>query len=290
VFINMDPNASSLKEYLGEPLVRHFERWPLHSHWKSVHVAKVFQCNWKLSLLAFVEAYHVLQTHSEWIPFTGDSSTQYDVYGLHSRLIVPTAVQSAHMAGVVLSDQQIVESMTEELFANIFSATKTQLPPLAPGTTAREAVADHRRRTLSEQTGRNYDSRSDAEMIDMIQYTLFPNVAIFPGELGPLIYRVRPDGDHHESSLFEMIVLSPVADGAVRPPAAPVRVVAEHETWFDVPELATVARNLTQDTTNLEQIQQAQHSRGFPGPTYARYQEMGLRQFHRVLDEWLSRD
>jgi phenylpropionate dioxygenase-like ring-hydroxylating dioxygenase large terminal subunit len=287
VYINMDPDASPLEDFLGATVMRHFGQWDRAHRWKSLHIAKVFKCNWKLALLAFIESYHVLQTHSEWAPFAGDGATQYDAYGLHSRLITPLAVQSPHM-GLSLSEQEVIDSMRAEMFADLFSAERSSAVPLAENETARRTMAAYRRKVLAEQTGLEFDRHSDSEMVDLIEYTIFPNVALFGGELAPILYRVRPNGDDHESSLFEMMVFSPIPANTARPPAAPVRMVTEDETWFDVPEVASVARNLTQDTSNLEQIQLAQHSLGYPGPTYARYQEMGLRQFHKNLDEWLG--
>ena len=53
VFINMDPDAPPLEEYL-EVLPEHFARWRLEDCWKSAHVAKVIDCNWKPAQEAFM--------------------------------------------------------------------------------------------------------------------------------------------------------------------------------------------------------------------------------------------
>src|SRR5262245_7956032 len=47
VFVNPDPDAVPLAEYLGV-LPEHFERFPLEERWMSAHVAKVLACNWKV--------------------------------------------------------------------------------------------------------------------------------------------------------------------------------------------------------------------------------------------------
>ncbi len=80
VFINLDPDADSLENYLGV-LPSHFERWPLENRFLTANVQRQLNCNWKVALEAFLEAYHVVQTHPQALPFTGDSNTKYDIWG-----------------------------------------------------------------------------------------------------------------------------------------------------------------------------------------------------------------
>src|SRR5882757_6593999 len=77
VFINPDPDAEPLTDFVAE-LDRHFARWPLEQRYKSVHVAKVINANWKLAPEAFMESYHTITTHPELLPSLGDANSQYD--------------------------------------------------------------------------------------------------------------------------------------------------------------------------------------------------------------------
>ena len=59
VFINPDPEAESLQDFLGEEILRHFERWDLENRYIQAHVSKIVNCNWKIANEAFSEGFHV---------------------------------------------------------------------------------------------------------------------------------------------------------------------------------------------------------------------------------------
>ena len=97
VFINMDPQCVPFEEYLGE-VGRHFETWPLEQRHLTAHVSKVVHANWKVAQEAFMEAFHVLDTHPEIEAYFGDWNAQYDVYhGGHSRIYNAMYVPSPRM-------------------------------------------------------------------------------------------------------------------------------------------------------------------------------------------------
>jgi phenylpropionate dioxygenase-like ring-hydroxylating dioxygenase large terminal subunit len=100
VFINPDPQAAPLEEFLGD-LSSHFPVLPYERRWKEAHVAKVLRCNWKVAQEAFMEAYHVVATHPQLLAGIGDSNSQYDVFGNYSRAITPNGVRSPHLAAAV---------------------------------------------------------------------------------------------------------------------------------------------------------------------------------------------
>ena len=64
VFINLDPKAPSLEDYVGD-LAKHNAAfaYPWEKRYKAVHGAKVIPCNWKIGMEAFLESYHVAMTH-----------------------------------------------------------------------------------------------------------------------------------------------------------------------------------------------------------------------------------
>ena len=80
VFINMDDDCEPLEDYLGV-LPAQFESWPLEDRFMSANVRRYLPCNWKVAQEAFIESYHVVETHSQATPMTGDANTQYDVWG-----------------------------------------------------------------------------------------------------------------------------------------------------------------------------------------------------------------
>src|SRR3712207_2654864 len=78
VFINMDPNAGPLEEYL-DPVPDHFKHAGYEARFKSAHVAQVVSCNWKVALEAFIEAYHLPATHPQTAASIQDYMSQVDL-------------------------------------------------------------------------------------------------------------------------------------------------------------------------------------------------------------------
>ena len=102
VFVNFDDCdpallAPSLEEYLGV-IPEHFANWNLADRYVEVHVRKRLPANWKASAEAFLEAYHILETHSQSIYTAGDANAQYDVFGDNvSRFIHTIGTTSPHV-------------------------------------------------------------------------------------------------------------------------------------------------------------------------------------------------
>ena len=99
IFINPDPSAPPLADALGV-LPAHFAPASPERRFTALHVRKKIRANWKTVIEAFLEAYHVIETHRQALSFTGDASTQYEIWDdgcSHvSRLITPSAVPSPH--------------------------------------------------------------------------------------------------------------------------------------------------------------------------------------------------
>jgi hypothetical protein len=130
------------------------------------------------------------------------------------------------------------------------------------------------------------DRLSDAEMMDSIDYTLFPNFHPW-GAFNRIVYRFRPNGDDHRSAIMEVIFLAPFT--GERPLPAPIRWLGEHETFTDEPGLGMLAKIFNQDLYNMPRVQAGLESTSKPGVTLANYQESKVRWLNATLDEWLAR-
>ena len=83
VFINMDPQARPLSDYL-DVMPEHFKHFPLERRRIKLHVQKKLPANWKAAQEAFLEAYHNFETHDS----PNGANTQYDIFGKYlSRFI-----------------------------------------------------------------------------------------------------------------------------------------------------------------------------------------------------------
>jgi phenylpropionate dioxygenase-like ring-hydroxylating dioxygenase large terminal subunit len=278
VFVNLDPDAPPLEEYL-EDLPWHFAAWPLEARYLSAHVVRTMPCNWKVALEAFIEAYHTVAVHPQLLRTTGDSLTEYDVYGRHvSRMITPVGMKSEHVDREV-GEQEILEAMFITSDADV---------TVDEGSSARTLLADQMRASLHERTQREYSNITDAEALDGIEYFLFPNFMPWAGFLTPLVYRFRPDGDDPDSCVIDIMLLEPVPETGGRPAPAPTRYLAGDETWADAPELGYLGRILNQDGATFGRIQRGLHASAKPAITLGRYQESRIRHFHTTLDAYLT--
>jgi phenylpropionate dioxygenase-like ring-hydroxylating dioxygenase large terminal subunit len=278
VFVNPDPAAAPLAEHL-EDLPWHFAAWPLEERRISAHGVRVMPCNWKVALEAFIEAYHTVAVHPQLLRTSGDSMTEYDVYGRHvSRMITPVGVASEHV-GREVDDAEILEAMF---------ITRGEGRTLDDGATARQVLADRMRAQLHETTARDFSQVTDAEMLDGIEYFLFPNFMPWAGFLTPLVYRFRPNGDDPESSVLDVMLLEPLPTDGSRPGPAPTRYVGDGQTWADVPELGYLGRILNQDSATMGRVQRGLRASVRPAILTARYHESRIRHFHATLDEYLT--
>ena len=92
----------------------------------------------------------------------------------------------------------------------------------------------------------------DAELVDHFNYTVFPNIHPWGG-FNRIVYRFRPNGDDHETSIFEVMYVTPFA--GERPAPATLRSLGADDRWTDAPELDSLGMVLDQDTFNMEQVQ-----------------------------------
>lgn len=278
VFVNLDPNCESLEATLG-PLPAHFEPWKMAERTKHVHVGKIIDANWKACAEAFIEAYHSIATHPQILPYTGDANTQYDVYPEHphvNRMLTPFATPSPHLTDV--PEKKIADAMLQG--ANV------EIPE---GRTAREVIAEIMRGAIGGQSGWDLSKVSDSEMLDALQYFVFPNFAPWGGYLQSLVYRWRPNGDDPNSCLMEVMLLQPAPLDEPRPTPAKMRLLPPDMKWSDAEELGPLGAIFDQDMGNLPHVQKGLRATRKPGVTLGNYQEIRIRQLHATLDTYLAK-
>jgi phenylpropionate dioxygenase-like ring-hydroxylating dioxygenase large terminal subunit len=287
VFINFDQDAQPLSEYLNV-LPEHFRHWDFKNKFTAMYVRKRLPANWKACIEAFLESYHVLETHPQGISTVGDANTQYDTYGDHvSRFVHLVGYPSPH-----LDSQPDQQGILDALFAeSVVEGAQSQQHNLVvtPGDTARRVFAEHMQTVLGDAYDRDFSHLSVSETIDAIEYSVFPNTCFFPSLLFPMVYRFRPDGNNPDNTIFDLLYLQPLPDsGKVPDPAEPFEL-NERQSFHEVPGfdpgLATI---YDQDTGNLLSQQKGFKSSLKKGETLGNYQEVRIRQLHMTLDKYLS--
>lgn len=230
VFVNPDRDAPPLADFIGDRIWSHFQRWPKATLHKGFHVGKVVPANWKLLVNAFNETYHFARTHPELRSIASELSTAYDIFGEHGRIIVPQAAPSL----------QVGAPPPPEEVAAAWLGPSDEPAPTAPDEVAhgiRRRAATQVRMTAAAR-GLDTPGFCDAELVDAVQYCIFPN--FFPwGGPTPTVaggFRFRPWRDE-TTSLVEVFGLF-VHDGPEPMPRdAPLRILAPDERLATCPEL-----------------------------------------------------
>ena len=168
-----------------------------------------------------------------------------------------------------------------------------ELIELGEGETARNVMARYMREAFSTRYGADLSGYSDSEVIDGIEYSLFPNMFLFPGVGLPMIYRFRPNGMDVDSAIFDLLFLRPLADDRERPEAPEPVKVSIAESYASVPGMVPgLGEIYDQDTNNLD-MQQKGFKAGIAGgaksaQTLGNYQEVRIRRLHMTLDQYLN--
>ncbi len=279
VFINPDASAGPFEKYIGE-LPEHFASAPLEHRRIAVHVARVMPANWKVAMEAFMESYHVSPTHPQSVPVAEYAETQYDIYGDNvSRL----ATISVARAGGVVKD------MSEQEFADYVSKGTGREPvQLAAGQTYRSVLAEQRRREVAQVQGRPVDHLTDVEMLDAVEYFLFPNFLPWHGFGLPIVYRFRPNGDRHDSSIMEVYVLAARNLDQPPPPAAKLEWLPEDRPFAEHPGMGRLGPIFDQDYQNIVGVWKGLHSTTQKGLVLSRYQESRIRHYLRRIDDHIG--
>ena len=279
VFVNFDPECESLESYL-QNIPGHFAHFPLEDRFIAMHVQRVMPANWKVTMGAFIEAYHSVVTHPQILPFTGDANTQYDIYDRHSRMITPFAVASPHIGGRQYEQLEIARVLAR------YRGGDREDVSLEPGVTARAQAAAQARERIGAIAGADLSGVCDALMLDAVEYFIFPNFMPWAAYGSPIQYRFRPNGSDVNSTIMDVMMLMPFAGD--RPPAAKVHRIPADQPWTSAPQLGGLGAIFEQDTSNLARVQRGLRGSAKRTVTLGEYQEARIRHFHETLDKYLA--
>jgi nitrite reductase/ring-hydroxylating ferredoxin subunit len=271
-WINLDAAAPPLRQCL-EPVATILDAWKVEAMRAEWWYAARLPVNWKLAQEAFVEQYHVLETHPQLrIPgrYPGRDGS------FDPRVFVESELQylrtmSDGMAGMVHArDVAIAERLRDiELPADPAEARTTWESTLNTAVVQwhREQGHDIPDLQTLEAEGRN----------EPMGYG-FPHFFVLPMYSSASSYRFRPLGP--EETLMEIWSLTRFAEGE-EPDTPPVPEVWEHDDprWPPIP---------AQDFSNLPRQQQGLHGRGFEYMRLSESMEGHISNFHRLIDGFLG--
>jgi phenylpropionate dioxygenase-like ring-hydroxylating dioxygenase large terminal subunit len=154
----------------------------------------------------------------------------------------------------------------------------------------RQQAAEVRREAMRPEFGAAIDSVSDADLVDAIFYSVFPNLHPW-ADFNPIFYRFRPDGTNPEQSLHEVMYMLPVPEGKDRPPPAKCTFLDLDDDYTQATEFGSYLNKVfNQDGLNHRAVQKGLHNHPKREVIFASYQESKIRHFHQTLNKWLESD
>ncbi len=289
VWINMDPAAAPLRDYLGE-IPRHLDPYEFEKMVLVYDETVEWNCNWKTSVDIFSETYHVRGVHpeSEWV--AEDVGLQVDLYGAHSRFIAPMYITAERVRNGSLA---LPEPLKAYLKSEGFPADD-----YAGDLRSLRADVAAFKRAQSADTGLDFSRLHDDQLTADFHYNVFPNVTfnLFGEQMW--VFRHRPHPTDPDRMYFDRMVFNRVPVGAARANTAAGAVdmflqLAQGEIegrpqhiFYRHGERSS-GLLLDQDASCLANVQKGLHSRGCKG-LWISHHERRIRNFHRVLDEYVA--
>ena len=274
IFINPDQECDAFEPFIKD-LAEQFERWDMGSLYIQAHAARIMPCNWKIAQEAFCEAYHVNGTHPQILRSIGDVNSQVDVWENCARVISPGLTPSP-LLDYELTDEDMLRAMMD-------LPPEAPVPPVPEGMNPRAFMAAMSREGLREDAGDKVDTYCDAEIVDSIDYTQFPNFHPW-GAYNKIVYRFRPNENDYRTSIMECYQMMPFQ--GERPPAAPIHWLEPDQKWSTV--LGFLGKVFDQDVFNMPKVQAGLESTYKAGVTLSGYQEGKVRWLHHKLTEWVG--
>lgn len=275
VWVNLASHPEPLRDFLGV-LPEHLDVYHFEEQSIIGDVTLEVACNWKTSVDAFNEAYHVQATHPELLLYSDDVNVQIDCYERHSRFLYPLAVTSPRVADPEKVPERLLEHMRQMgVDVDAFRG--------GPGET-RAAV---RRAVLEKHApalGADFSELNEDQLVDDYHYSIFPNVTLNIHAQGTWVFRHRPHPTDPNQMYFDFINLLRA------PKSPPPRPEHEHHRPGDGFRLADFTPGgdvLDEDMHNLPRIQAGMNSSAFSG-LHLGTQELRIRHFHRTLESYLD--
>lgn len=277
IFISLNPDIDSLGDYLGvipehlDPY--HFENWKV-----DFDCSIEIDCNWKTSVDAFNEAYHIAATHTWTMAFSDDVNTTYDCYDKHTRMIFPEVQASPRHKGSGTVTEQIKEMFLQRVGID---SENFDGSPAEARTAFAEAI-----KAFGPSVGADFSELNEAQMCDDFHYTLFPNVTFNTHSMFVWVFMHRPHPTDPNKMLFDFINLTNTPAVDVK---RPKRLFLKATPDFKIGDVLPGGEVLDEDLYNLPRVQAGMNSSAFKH-LHLNAQEIRILHFHDTLMSYIEMD
>ncbi|GAB4137869.1 MAG: hypothetical protein Tsb0016_03340 [Sphingomonadales bacterium] len=275
IWFSLNQDAPPLAEYLGE-MPAHLDPYHFERMVQTRDITVEWDCNWKASVDAFNESYHVQATHPQLLWYLDDLNIQIDCYERHSRYLVPFGVISQRRPYPPEIPAPIKFMMREAgMDPASYQGDKTNI---------REAIQRHKR-AHGQAQGKDYGALNDDQLTDDYNYLIFPNVTLNTHADDLMLFRHRPHPSNPDKMFFDIwTFMLPDREEQEKYRDRP-RPRPKHRRYLG--NERTLGLVIDQDGGNLPRVQQGMHSAGYPG-LWLGEQEIRLRHFHHVLMNYIE--
>ena len=293
VWVNMDEDCISLKEYLG----------PIWDAWNDLDVAgwkrtmarsTWVPCNWKVVLDNFNESYHVPTVHMAATPDTDRKKirghintyykeTRFDLSDQgHNRMVM----KGGFGVGSTDKEGNIIEPLASQLRSWDIDPADFKGRPEA----TRLALQQSKRRLGPARGYSHYAKIPDEQLTDAFHYTLFPNFAVSVWSDGFHFLRARPHRDDPEQCLFDNWWYSSpgsIAAGGEQRGGGALQDGREADVVMIDHRAESIGPGIEDDMRVFLSQQRGFRSRGFRG-AYLSRQEQRICRYHELVDDYIA--
>jgi phenylpropionate dioxygenase-like ring-hydroxylating dioxygenase large terminal subunit len=269
VWINMNEDCEPLEEFLGI-IPEHLGPYHFEDMYMVQDKTIEWDTNWKASVDAFNEVYHVQGIHPQLLESLDDINVQIDLYERHNRYLVPF--------GLVSPRYPNQDEITDALKGMLMGAG-VDPETLEGGMAAVRTTMQEKAREKSVAAGMDFSELNDDQMTDDYHYFIFPNLTFNTHAGGFMFFRQRPHPTDANKMFYDLQNFMMVPPG-VEPPPRP-----KHENFKhgDV----SLGLVLDQDSYNLPRVQKGMNSKAFKG-LLINYRERRIRYMHKTLDDYIE--
>ena len=280
VMYSLNPDVRPLDEWLG-PVKGHLEAYNFDKMDLVMDMTVEWNCNWKASVDAFNETYHVWGTHPQLMDWLDDQNVQIDLYDIHNRYLVPFGVPSPrpHVEQEAIGPNLEVYMEQNGVDPKDFKGNAQE---------ARRAI-QLAQRERADEIGWDFSNLNDDQLSDDYHYCVFPNVTLNTHATNYMMFTQRPHAEDPNKCLYDLQMFSlptdtnnkrtkqateaSEADGSGRPEHTYVKDGEEH----------SLGEVLDQDAHNLPFVQKGMNSPAYRG-LWCGEQERRIIHFHQVVD------